>query len=88
MNNGVVEEKHAMFKNPDACMMNHLKPLFICEKVDKVGVNKVFVDGGTIINLMPRSLLKRKGKYDSDLHPHNKMLSNYEGKTSHILYVI
>ena len=62
-------------------MKSHLKPLFIQAKVDDVRVNKVLVDGGAVVKFMPRSLLKRIGKYDADLKPHNIVLSNYEGKT-------
>ena len=66
-------------------MKNHLKPLFIQAKVDKIGINKVLVDGGVIVNLMPQSLLKRIDKIDKDLKPHNVILSNYEGKVGHSL---
>ena len=50
---GVVEEQHAMFEKPTSDMMYHLKPLFIRAKVDGFPVNKVFVDGGAAVNLMP-----------------------------------
>jgi len=33
------------------------------------------------VNLMPLSLLRRIGKSETDLKPHNIMLSNYEGKS-------
>lgn len=88
MNNGVVKGQHAMFERPNSCVMNHLKPLFIRVKVDNIGINKVFVDEGATVNLMPHYLLKRIGKYDTDLCPYNMMLSNYEGNTSHVLGVI
>jgi len=48
--------------------------------VDEIGVNKVLVDGGAAVNLMPQSLLKRIGKTDKDL-----IMSNYEGKAGHSL---
>ncbi|MCI74231.1 hypothetical protein A2U01_0095495, partial [Trifolium medium] len=32
---------------------------------------------------MPHSLLNKIGKYDTDLHSHNIVLSNYEGKSGH-----
>lgn len=88
MNSGVVEEQHAMFERPTPSMMYYLKPLFIQAKVDRVAVNKVFVDGGAVVNLMPLTLLKNMGKGEEDLRPHNMVLSNYEGKTSSILGVI
>jgi len=45
----------------------------------------VLVDGGNAVNLMPRSLLKRIGKIDKDLKPHNVILSNHEGNDGHSL---
>src|SRR4051812_39653862 len=88
MGKGVVEEQKAVFENPGRGMMYHLKPLFIRAKVDGVPINKVFVDGGAAVNLMPYSSLQKVGKSDKDLRPHNMVLSNYEGKTSGILGVI
>ena len=88
MKNGVVEEQYATLEKPTSDMMYHLKPLFIRAKVDGFPVNKVFVDGGAAVNLMPQSLLMKIGKFDIDLKRHNMFLSNYEGNTSHILGVI
>ncbi|KAK2422316.1 hypothetical protein QL285_032860 [Trifolium repens] len=83
MNNGCTEEQQATFERPDLGMKNHLKPLFIRAKVEGVGVNKVLIDGGAAVNLMPLSMLPKIGKYDCDLSAHNIVLSNYEGKTGH-----
>ena len=67
-------------------MKNYLKPLFIQAKVDEVGINKVLVNsGGVAVNLMPQFLLKRIGKPDKELKPHNIIISNYEGKVDHSL---
>lgn len=76
-----------MLKRPGPRMMYYLKPLFINENVDNLVVNKVFVDGGTTVNLMSHSLFKKMGKINADLRPHDMVLSNYEGKTSHFLGV-
>ncbi|WJX55947.1 hypothetical protein P8452_41659 [Trifolium repens] len=83
MNNGCIEKQQATFERPDLGMKNHLKPLFIRAKVEGVGVNKVLIDGGAAVNLMPLSMLPKIGKYDCDLSAHNIVLSNYEGKTGH-----
>ncbi|KAK2422492.1 hypothetical protein QL285_033024 [Trifolium repens] len=83
MNNGCIEEQQATFERPDLGMKNHLKPLFIRAKVEGVGINKVLIDGGAAVNLMPLSMLPKIGKYDCDLSAHNIVLSNYEGKTGH-----
>ncbi|MCI94026.1 hypothetical protein A2U01_0115324, partial [Trifolium medium] len=40
-------------------MQNHLKALFIRAKVNDVGVNKVLVDGGAVVNIMPHFMLKK-----------------------------
>ena len=59
---------------PDEDMKKHLKPLFIQAKINNVGVNKVLVDGGAAVNLLPQSLLKKIGKTESDLKTHNVVL--------------
>jgi hypothetical protein len=74
-------QQKAIFEKPNGSMKSHLKPLFIQAKVDDVGVNKVLVDGGAAVNLMPQSLLWKIGKCDAYLKPHNIVLSNYEWKT-------
>lgn len=58
LNNDAVEEQNALFKRPHQGMQNHLKPLYIRVKVEHVGVNKVLVDGGAAVNLMPQFMLK------------------------------
>lgn len=88
MNNGCVEEQHAVFEKPDTSMKLHLKPLFIQAKINGVGVNKVLVDGGATINLLPQSFLGKIGLYDSDLKPHNIILTNYEGTSGNSLGAI
>jgi hypothetical protein len=88
MGNGCVEEQQVVFEKPHEGMKNHLKPLFIRAKINNVGVNKVLIDGGATVNLMPHSLLRKIGKFDTDLHTHNIVLSNYEGKTGHLMSVI
>ncbi|XP_024632807.1 uncharacterized protein [Medicago truncatula] len=81
MNNGCVEDQHAVFERPDASMRLHLKPLFIQAKINGVGVNKVLVDGGATVNLLPQSFLGKIGLLDSNLRPHNVISTNYEGTT-------
>jgi len=88
MNNGCVEDQHAFFERPIDSMKLHLKPLFIQAKINGVGVNKVLVDGGATINLLPQSFLKKIRLFDSDLKPHNVVLTNYEGTTGNSLGAI
>jgi hypothetical protein len=88
MENGCVEAHNAVFERPDGGMKNHLKALFIKAKVNDVGVNKILVDGGAVVNIMPHFMLKKLGLFDTDLHSHNVVLANYEGKTGHSLGAI
>jgi hypothetical protein len=83
-NDGSKIDRKAIFKKPDDSIKNHLKPLFIQDKVGEIG-NKVLVNGGAAVNLMPQPLLKKIGKTAKDLKPHNVILSNYEGKGGHSL---
>lgn len=62
--------------------------MFIRAKVDNVGIHKVLVDGEACINIMSHFSLKKIRKRDTDLKPHNMVLSNYEGMTSKTLGVI
>jgi hypothetical protein len=88
MNNGCLEDQMASFEKPDESMKSHLKPLFIQVKANNVGVNKVLIDGGAAVNLMPEFMLKKIGKSTTDLHTHNIVLSNYEGETGFSLGAI
>lgn len=88
MNNVCVEEKNAFFERPNEAMRSHLKPLFITGKVEDVPINKILVDCGATVNLMPHRMLRKIGKYDTDAKPHNMVLTNYEGKVGSTLGVI
>lgn len=74
MNNGCVEEEKFVFDRPDEGMKQHLKPFFIWAKIDIVGVNKVLVNRGATIDLMPKLLLRRIVKTNIDLGSHNMVL--------------
>ena len=88
MNNGCVEDQDAFFERPTEAMRGHLKPLYITGKIEDVAVNKILVDCGATVNLMPKFLLSKIGKFDTDLKPHNMVLSNYEGKVGATLGVL
>ena len=85
MNNGCIKNQHAVFEKHEFPMTHHLKPLFIQAKSNGVGVNKVLVDGGATVNLLPQSFLTKIGLFDTDLKPHNVVLTNYEGTSGHSL---
>nr|KYP69520.1 hypothetical protein KK1_008711 [Cajanus cajan] len=72
----------AVFDSPTPKMKNHLKPLLLTLMIERIEVNKVLVDGGAAINILPQTLLKRFGKALADLKPHNILISDYAGKSS------
>lgn len=88
MDNGCIEEQNAFFERPHEGMKNHLRPLFIMAKLENTTVKKILVDGGAAVNLMPHFLPEKIGKYDTDLWPHNMVLSSYEGNTGQTMGVI
>lgn len=79
-NNDVVKEQQSIFERPILGMMYHLEPLLIRAKMDSVAVNKVFVNTGVVVNLMPQSLVRKIGKFNTNLRPQNMVLLNYAGK--------
>ncbi|KAI5425884.1 hypothetical protein KIW84_031635 [Lathyrus oleraceus] len=88
MNNGSVEEQNAFFERPNDTMKSHFIPLLITGKVKNILVNKILVDCGATMNLMPYRMLEKIGKYDTDAKPHNMVLTNYEGKLGSTLGAI
>lgn len=87
MNSGCTKVKNAFFETANEGMRSHLMLIFIRVKVENITVNKI-VHGGVSVNLMPYFLLKKIGKYDTDLRPHNMGLSNYEAKIGHTMGII
>nr|KYP34103.1 hypothetical protein KK1_044978 [Cajanus cajan] len=74
--------KSVVFDSPTEDMKAHLKPLLLTLMIEGHEVNKVLVDGGAAINILPRTMLKRFGKTIADLKPHNILISDYAGKSS------
>lgn len=88
MNNGCIEEENMLFETSYEGMKSHLKPLFVRVKVKDTTMNKIIVDRGVDVNIIPHLLLRKIGKYDIDLKTHDMVLSNYEGKIGHMMVVI
>ena len=57
----------------------------ITRSLENIPVNKILVDCGATVNLMPHRMLAKIGKYDTDAKPHNMVLTNYEGKVGSTL---
>ncbi|KAJ1430194.1 hypothetical protein SESBI_07980 [Sesbania bispinosa] len=72
----------AIFDPPNDFMKNHLKPLFMSGSFNGYFVNRMLVDGGATINLIPKSSLKKLGKTEEDLLIHSIVITDFNGKTS------
>jgi hypothetical protein len=66
--------KEAAFTKPKESV-NHLKSLFVRGHIDGIPIDKMLVDGGAAINLMPYSLYRKLGKQDNELVKTNMKLN-------------
>ena len=60
----------------------HLKALYVRGFVDGKPMNKMLVDGGASVNLMPYTTFHKLGKGLGDLMETNMMLKDFGGNTS------
>ena len=69
--------QQAIFDKP--VKHRHLKALYMKGLVDGKPMNKMLVDGGTSVNLMPYTNFCKLGKGPSDLMETDMMLKDFEG---------
>ena len=60
----------------------HLKALYMKGFVDGKPMNKMLVDGGASVNLMPYTTFRKLGKGPGDLIETDMMLKDFEGNAS------
>jgi hypothetical protein len=71
-----------VFKKPQAKNYKHLKALYLKGYINGQPVNKMLVDTGAAVNIMPYSVLRRLGRSTGDLIKTNVTLSDFNGQTS------
>jgi len=71
-----------IFEKPKEKSYKHLKGLYLKGLIDGKPVNKMLVDTGAAVNLMPYSVLRRLGRSAADLIKTNMMLNNFNGQPS------
>jgi hypothetical protein len=71
-----------IFEKPQAKNYKHLKALYLKGYINGQPVNKMLVDTGAAVNIMPYSVLRRLGRSTGDLIKTNVMLSDFNGQTS------
>ena len=55
---GISKPMKVVLERPSPRMARHLKPLYISAHFDGLPIDRVLVDGGSAINVMPQSMLR------------------------------
>jgi hypothetical protein len=71
-----------IFENPQGNNYKHLKALYLKGYINGQPINKMLVDTGAAVNIMPYSVLRRLGHSTGDLIKTNITLSDFNGQTS------
>jgi hypothetical protein len=71
-----------IFEKPREKNYKHLKALYLKGYINDHLVNKMLVDTGAVVNIMPYSVLRRLGRSAEDLIKTNITLSNFNGQAS------
>jgi hypothetical protein len=71
-----------IFEKPRERSYRHLKALYLRGYINGQPVNKMLVDTGAAVNIMPYSMLRRLGRSSSDLIKTNVTLSDFNGQAS------
>jgi hypothetical protein len=74
--------RSVIFEKPQAKNYKHLKALYLKGYINSQPVNKVFVDKGAAVNIIPYSVTHRLGQSARDLIKTNVTLSDFNGQTS------
>jgi hypothetical protein len=71
-----------IFEKPQARNYKHLKALYLKGYINGQLINKMLVDTGAAVNIMPYLILRRLGWSTGDLIKTNITLSDFNGQTS------
>ena len=77
-----------IFEKPKEKSYKHLKGLYLKGFINGKPVNRMLVDTGTAVNLMPYSVLLRLGRSSADLIKTNVMLNDFNGQPSEAMGVL
>jgi hypothetical protein len=72
----------AVFEKPTNDERQHLKALFVKDRVDGQPISKILIDRGAVINIMSYVMYQKLGKGDQDLTKTDMMLKDFEGNVS------
>ncbi|RYQ91055.1 hypothetical protein Ahy_B09g096923 [Arachis hypogaea] len=77
-----IKDEPGYFLQPTEKQMSRLRPLHITTTLSGIKVNKVLIDGGATISLLPERMLMKVGKHPDDLVPTNIAVANFSGTST------
>ena len=77
-----------IFEKPKEKSYKHLKGLYLKGFINGKPVNRMLVDTGAAVNLMPYSVLRRLGRSSADLIKTNVTLNDFNGQPSEAMGVL
>ncbi|RYR39064.1 hypothetical protein Ahy_A09g044481 [Arachis hypogaea] len=77
-----IEDEPGFFPRPTERQMSHLRPLHIVAVVNGFKINKVLIDGGIAISLLPERMLGKVGKHFEELVLTNIVVTDFSGNST------
>ncbi|RYR77859.1 hypothetical protein Ahy_A01g002521 [Arachis hypogaea] len=77
-----IEDEPGYFPRPTKRQMSHLRPLCIIAILNGFKINKVLIDGGTAISLLPERMFGKVGKHPDDFVPTNIAVADFSGTST------
>ncbi|GKV13734.1 hypothetical protein SLEP1_g24718 [Rubroshorea leprosula] len=68
-----------IFEKPEERMARHIRPLYIHAHLDGMPINRVLVDNGAAVNVLPTCILHKIGKFLGDLMEIEVTISDFTG---------
>ncbi|KAL6981031.1 hypothetical protein U1Q18_052683 [Sarracenia purpurea var. burkii] len=75
-------------QTPEEALKKHLRPLYISLKANGRPIEKVLVDNGAVVNILPSKMMKLLNKTDEVLIPTEVIVSNFAGGTATVKGVL
>ncbi|RYR51546.1 hypothetical protein Ahy_A06g026557 [Arachis hypogaea] len=82
-----IEDEPSFFPSPTERQMSHLHPLHIVAVVNGFKINKVWIDGGAAISLLPERMLGKVRKHVDKLVLTNIVVTDFKGLSVKLRYL-
>ena len=63
----------------------HLRPLYMKAHINSKPINRMLIDEGAMLNMMPYSTVRKLGRTHKDLKETNMTMSNFTGGSTPVL---